>query len=145
MTNIGWRNVFREYIDACIEFVVVDCIGTFVSGARPCMVTYTVGYFNVWIAEMWEIWWVLKRYSIISFIFAHLFFFFWPEETSVPVSSGKRHTKLVDTSVLVTEMTIIRRMLTAKLKNVHAWGGIFGVRDSLFNIGRFLGIFSKVE
>ena len=47
-------------------------------------------------------------------LFLLIFFFFPPEETTTE-SSGKHKTKLVDIRVLVTETTIIRRMLIAKL------------------------------
>ena len=110
MSNIGLCNLFREYIDACIEFVSVDCASTVVSGARPCMVTHTTKYCNVWIAEMLEVWWLLKHYSIYWFIYIR---FFSSEEPNITVSSGKRQAKHVDTWAFVMEKTVIRHMLTS--------------------------------
>ena len=40
---------------------------------------------------------------------------FSPEEPNVTVSSGKRQTKHVDTWAFVTETTVMKRMLIAKL------------------------------
>ena len=129
----------REYdhIDACIAFVFWLCQHC-LSGARPCMVTYIAIYWNVWIAEMWQI---CGYWNIVLSIHLILFIYFFPEEPNITVSSGKHQAKHVDTWAFVTETTVIRRMLTTKFVKGTCMRLVIGVIDSLFNSSRFIDVF----